>query len=47
MLMSIVNDVTMLYSLLNPQDLQVKGRLSAMRDDLSLCMALLYELRGL
>ena len=47
LLMSIGNDVTVRYAQLNPQDLQVKGRLSAMRDDLSLCMALLDEPRSL
>ena len=47
MLMSIGNDVTVRYAQLNPQDLQVKGRLSAMRDDLSLCMALIDEPRSL
>ena len=47
MLMSIGNDVTLRYAQLNPQDLQVKGRLSAMRDDLSLCMALLDEPQSL
>ena len=43
MLMSIGNDVTSRYSQLNPMDIQVKDRLGAMRDDLSLCMALLDE----
>ena len=47
MLMSIGNDVTSRYSQLNPMDIQVKDRLAAMRDDLSLCMALLYEPRSL
>ena len=47
MLMSIGNDVTSRYSQLNPMDIQVKDRLGAMRDDLSLCMALLYEPRSL
>ena len=47
MLMSIGNDVTVRYAQLNPQDLQVKVRLSAMRDDLSLCMALLDAPRSL
>ena len=47
MLMSIGNDVTSRYSQLNPMDSQVKDRLGAMRDDLSLCMALLDEPRSL
>ena len=47
MLMSIGNDVTSRYSQLNPMDIQVKDRLGAMRDDLSLCMALLDEPRSL
>ena len=47
MLMSIGNDVTSRYSQLNPMDIQVKDRLAAMRDDLSLCMALLDEPRSL
>ena len=47
MLMSIGNDVTSRYSQLNPEDLQVKDRLGAMRNDLSLCLALLDEPRSL
>jgi len=43
MLMSIGNDVTTRYTQLNPEDLQVQDRLSAMRNDLSLCLALLDE----
>ena len=47
MLMSIGNDVTSRYSQLNPEDLQVKDRLGAMRNDLSLCLALLDGPRSL
>ena len=47
MLMSIGNDVTSRYTQLNPEDLQVKGRLGAMRDDLILCLALLEEPKSL
>ena len=47
MLMSIGNDVTSRYSQLNPEDLQVSDRLGAMRNDLSLCLALLDKPRSL
>ena len=47
MLMSIGNDVTSRYTQLNPEDLQVKDRLGAMRDDLSLCLVLLEEPKSL
>ena len=47
MLMSIGNDVTSRYSQLNPEDLKVRDRLGAMRNDLSLCLALLDEPRSL
>ena len=47
MLMSIGNDVTSRYTQLNPEDLQVRDRLGAMRDDLSLCMALLENPKAL
>ena len=47
MLMSIGNDVTSRYSQLNPEDLQVNDRLGAMRNDLSLCLALLDKPRSL
>ena len=47
MLMSIGNDVTSRYSQLNPEDRQVKDRLGAMRNDLSLCLALLDGPRSL
>ena len=47
MLMSIGNDVTSRYAQLNPEDLQVQDRLNVMRDDLSLCLALLDQPRAL
>ena len=47
MLMSIGNDVTSRYTQLNPEDLQVRDRLGAMRDDLSICMALLENPKAL
>ena len=47
MLMSIGNDVTSRYTQLNPEDLQVRDRLGAMRDDLSHCLALLEEPKSL
>tara|TARA_B100002051_G_scaffold272225_2_gene308560 strand:+ start:1313 stop:1657 length:345 start_codon:yes stop_codon:yes gene_type:complete len=43
LLMSIGNDVTLRYVQLNPEDLQIKDRLSGMRDDLTVCLALLYN----
>ena len=45
--MSIGNDVNSRYSQLNPEDLQVKDRLGAMRNDLRLCLAQLDEPRSL
>ena len=47
MLMSIGNDVTLRYSQLNPQDIEIEGRLSAMQDDLKLCLAVLYDAQAL
>tara|TARA_E500000081_G_scaffold42083_1_gene45693 strand:- start:78 stop:401 length:324 start_codon:yes stop_codon:yes gene_type:complete len=47
MLMSIGNDVTSRYSQLNPEDIEIEGRLSAMQDDLSLCLAVLYDAQAL
>ena len=47
MLMSIGKDVTSRYSQLNPEDLQVRDRLGAMRNDLSLWLALLDKPRSL
>ena len=47
MLMSIGNDVTIRYTQLNPEDRQVQDRLNVMRDDLSLCLALLDQPRAL
>ena len=47
MLMSIGNDVTSRYSQLNPEDIEIEGRLSAMQDDLSICLAVLYDAQAL
>ena len=47
MLMSIGNDVTLRYTQLNPQDLEIQTRLSAMRDDLTVCLAVLYNHQAL
>ena len=46
-LMRIAIDVTSRYTQLNPEDLQVKNRLGEMRDDLSICLALLMEQKSL
>ena len=40
MLMSIGNDVTLRYTQVNPTDWQIRNRLTAMRDDLTVCLAL-------
>ena len=40
MLMSIGNDVTHRYTQVNPTDWQIRNRLTAMRDDLTVCLAL-------
>ena len=47
MLMSIGNDVTLRYTQLNPQDLEIQNRLTAMRDDLTVCLAVLYNPQAL
>lgn len=47
MLMSIGNDVTLRYTQLNPQDLEIQKRLTAMRDDLTVCLAVLYNPQAL
>ncbi|MBL6801665.1 MAG: hypothetical protein ISQ52_01085 [Synechococcus sp. BS307-5m-G38] len=47
MLMSIGNDVTLRYAQLNPQDLEIQNRLTAMRDDLTVCLAVLYNPQAL
>ena len=43
LLMSIGNDVTLRYTQLNPKDNQIQKRLVGMRDDLTVCLALLYN----
>ena len=43
LLMSIGNDVTMRYVQLNPEDDLIEKRLYAMRDDLTVCLAVLYN----
>ena len=43
LLMSIGNDVTLRYVQLNPKDDQIRKRLVGMRDDLTVCLALLYN----
>ena len=47
MLMSIGNDVTLRYTQLNPEDLEIQQRLTAMRDDQTVCMAVLYNHQAL
>ena len=39
LLMSISNDVTVLYVATNPEDVQIQQRLMAMRQDLRACLA--------
>jgi hypothetical protein len=46
LLMSIGNDVTLRYVQLNPKDQQIQKRLTGMRDDLTVCLALLYNPRA-
>ena len=41
--MSIGNDVTLRYVQLNPDDQQIQERLNGMRDDLTVCLAVLYN----
>ena len=43
LLMSIGNDVTLRYLQLNPKDAQIQTRLSGMREDLTVCLAVLYQ----
>ena len=43
MLMSIGTDVTRRYNQVNPDDIEIEGRLSAMQDDLSVCLTVLYD----
>ena len=46
LLMSIGNDVTLRYLQLNPKDQQIQKRLMGMRDDLTVCLAVLYNPRA-
>ena len=43
LLMSIGNDVTLRYVQLNPKDQQIQNRLTGMREDLTVCLAVLYN----
>ncbi|MEJ6828169.1 MAG: hypothetical protein QNK79_08575 [Synechococcus sp. ArSW.bin.68] len=41
--MSIGNDVTVRYVELNPNDVEISNRLGGMRNDMTACLALLYN----
>jgi hypothetical protein len=41
--MSIGNDVTIRYVELNPNDVEITNRLDGMRNDMTACLALLYN----
>ena len=43
LIMSIGNDVTVRYVELNPNDLEISDRLEGMRNDMTACLALLYN----
>jgi hypothetical protein len=43
LIMSIGNDVTVRYVELNPYDVEVNNRLDGMRNDMTACLALLYN----
>jgi len=43
LIMSIGNDVTVRYVELNPNDAEVNNRLDGMRNDMTACLALLYN----
>ena len=43
LIMSIGNDVTVRYVELNPNDVEVNNRLDGMRNDMTACLALLYN----
>ena len=45
--MSMGNDVTLRYAQLNPQDVEIEDRLSAMQDDLSICLSVLHDAQAL
>ena len=43
LIMSIGNDVTVRYVELNPNDVEVNNRLDGIRNDMTACLALLYN----
>jgi hypothetical protein len=43
LVMSIGNDVTVRYVELNPNDVKISNRLGGMRNDMTACLALLYN----
>ena len=43
LIMSIGNDVTVRYVELNPNDVEINNRLDGMRNDMTACLALLYN----
>ena len=43
LIMSIGNDVTVRYVELNPNDVEISNRLEGMRNDMTACLALLYN----
>lgn len=43
LIMSIGNDVTIRYIELNPNDVEITNRLDGMRNDMTACLALLYN----
>ncbi len=43
LIMSIGNDVTVRYVELNPSDVEISNRLDGMRNDMTACLALLYN----
>ena len=43
LIMSIGNDVTVRYVELNPNDAEISDRLEGMRNDMTACLALLYN----
>ena len=43
LIMSIGNDVTVRYVELSPNDVEVNNRLNGMRNDMTACLALLYN----
>ena len=47
MLMSIGNDVSSRYSQLNPEEIEIEGRFSPLQDNLSICLAVLYDAQAL